>query len=38
MIIRMIHQKNKPMLGKIGVDKSEELKITEDENDLDKKA
>jgi len=25
MIIRMIHQ-NKPMMGKIGVDRSEELK------------
>jgi len=32
MIIRMIHQKNKPMMGKI--DRSEELKITEEENDL----
>jgi len=26
MIIRMIHQKDKPMTGKIGVDRSEELK------------
>jgi len=26
--------KHKPMMGKIGVDRSEELKITEEENDL----
>jgi len=26
VIIRMIHQKNKPMMGKIEVDRSEELK------------
>jgi len=31
MIIRMIQQKNKPMMGKIGVDRSDELKITEEE-------
>jgi len=29
MIMRLIHQKNKPMMGKIGVDRSKELKITE---------
>ena len=37
--MRLIHQKNKPMMGKIGVDRSsrvgpKELKITEEENDL----
>jgi len=26
IIIRVIHQKNKTMMGKIGVDRSEELK------------
>ena len=31
MIIGMIHQKNNPVMGKIGVDRSE---ITEEENDL----
>ena len=32
--MRLIHQKNKPLMGKIGVDRSKELKITEEENDL----
>ena len=26
--------RNKPIMGKIGVDRSKELKITEEENDL----